>query len=55
MTDDLGLIILSAIIGAYVVMTGFASLLPISPTLFSVALILLIAVGILIQLGLFRR
>ncbi len=52
---NLGLIILSAIIGAYVVMTGFGGLFPLSPTLFSVALILLIAIGILIQLGLFRR
>lgn len=52
---NLGLIILSAVIGAYIVMTGFAGMFPLSISLFSVALILLIAIGIVIQIGLFRR
>ena len=52
---DLGLIILSAVIGAYVTVAGLGTLLTLTGGAYSISLVLLIIVGIVVQLGLFRR
>ena len=52
---DVGLILLSAVIGAYVMAAGLGSLLNLDGSAYSVSLVLLIGVGIVIQLGLFRK
>lgn len=52
---SLGLIILSAIIGAYLLLAGLMGLFDLPDSFFSLALLLLIGVGIVIQLGALRR
>lgn len=52
---ELGLIILSSLIGAFLIMAGIGGLFTPSATLFSVGLILLIGLGVVIQIGLLRK
>ena len=52
---NLGLIILSTVIGGYVTVAGLGSLLTLTGGAYSVSLVLLIIVGIVVQLGLFRK
>lgn len=52
---DLGLIILSSLVGAQIVLGGLGQLVEISSGLATVALVVLIAMGVLVQLGALRR
>lgn len=52
---SLGLIILSAIIGAYLLLVGLMGLFDLPGNLFSLALALLVGVGVVVQLGALRR